>query len=214
MKNMIVFDLDGTLWDTSDSIYQLVNNYLKENGYTFEVSKDVIIENMGYEFDICAHNYFPKLEKKEAMELLDKIYDESEKKLEDGLEIGKIYPGVFETIKKLAKKYYICIVTNCPRKAYVESFIRSARVEEFITDYYVASSFFISKAEAIRKLQDKYHAEKVVYVGDSMKDQISAVDSGGTFVLAKYGFGEDMVSKYAIDEVSDICSEVTYIFEE
>ena len=214
MKNMIVFDLDGTLWDASDSTYEIVNDYLKENGYSFKVSKEVIIENMGYEFDVCARNYFPKLDTKEAMELLDKIYDEAEKKIQEGYKMGKIYPDVYDTIKKLSKKFFVCIVTNCPRKAYVESFIRSAKVEEYIADFYVASNFFISKAEAIRKLQDRYQAKSVVYVGDSMKDQISAVDSGGTFVFAKYGFGENMVSKYSIDEVKDIITEVSYIFEE
>ena len=29
MRNMILFDLDGTLWDTADKTYEIVNKYLE-----------------------------------------------------------------------------------------------------------------------------------------------------------------------------------------
>ena len=214
MKNMIIFDLDGTLWDTADATYQIVNDYLKNNNYSFEVSRDVIVENMGYEFDVCAEHYFPKLEKKDALELLEKIYQEEEKMLEEGLVIGKVFPNVEETFEKLSKKYTLCIVSNCSSKSYIKSFIKTAHVEEYVTDYVAASNFFISKAEAIRKIKNKYQAEKVIYVGDTLKDQISAVDAGGVFVCAKYGFGEDVVTKYSIEDIREISSVASYIFEE
>lgn len=214
MKNMIIFDLDGTLWDTADATYQIVNDYLKNNNYSFEVSRDVIVENMGYEFDVCAEHYFPKLEKKDALELLEKIYQEEERMLEEGLVIGKVFPNVEETFEKLSKKYILCIVSNCSSKSYIKSFIKTAHVEEYVTDYVAASNFFISKAEAIRKIKNKYQAEKVIYVGDTLKDQISAVDAGGVFVCAKYGFGEDVVTKYSIENIREISSVSSYIFEE
>ena len=214
MKNMIIFDLDGTLWDTADATFKIVNDYLKENGYSFNVSKDVIVENMGYEFDVCAEHYFPKLEKKKALELLDKIYEWEAQLLKDGLVIGKVFDNVKDTIEKLSKKYILCIVSNCSNDFYIESFIETANVSKYITDYVAASNFFISKAEAIRKIKNRYQAKKVIYVGDTLKDQVSAVDAGGTFVYAKYGFGDDLVSKYSITDISQLTSLASYIFEE
>lgn len=214
MKNMILFDLDGTLWDTADATYDIVNNYLKDNGYSFRVEKDVIVNNMGFEFDVCAERYFPKLSKKDALELLTKIYDYEEVLLKDGLVIGKIFPNVYETIKKLAEKYTICIVSNCSSKAYIKSFIDTAGVGDYITDSIAASNYFISKAEAIRKMRDRYQAKKIAYIGDTLKDQVSAVDAGGVFVYAKYGFGEDLVSKYSINDISELIGLTSYIFEE
>ena len=214
MKNMILFDLDGTLWDTADATYKIVNDYLKENNYKFEVSKDVIVNNMGFEFDVCAERYFPKLDKKEALDLLTKIYDYEEELLKDGLVIGKIFPNVKETFEKLSKKYTICIVSNCSNKSYIKSFIDTADVADYVVDYIAASNYFISKAEAIRKMKDKYQANKIVYVGDTLKDQVSAVDAGGIFIYAKYGFGEELYSKYSINDISEVPSLVSYIFEE
>lgn len=214
MKNMIIFDLDGTLWDTADATYKIVNDYLKENGYPFQVSREVIVDNMGYEFDTCAERYFPKLKEKEAKELLAKIYEREGELIEDGLVMGKVFPHVSEIIAKLSKKYILCIVSNCSNDFYIENFIQEANVSDYITDYVAASNFFISKAEAMRKVKDKYKAEKIIYVGDTLKDQVSAVDAGGTFVYAKYGFGDNLVSKYSIHDVTELPSLASYIFEE
>ena len=214
MRNMIIFDLDGTLWDTADATYEIVNNYLKDNGYSYTVDKEVIVNNMGFEFDVCAERYFPKLDKKDALELLTKIYDYEEELLKDGLVIGKIFPNVTETIKKLSEKYLICIVSNCSSKAYIKSFIDTANVGEYVTDFIAASNYFISKAEAIRKIRDRYQANKIAYIGDTLKDQVSAVDAGGIFVYAKYGFGEDIVCKYSIKDISELITLTSYIFEE
>ena len=214
MKNMIIFDLDGTLWDTADATYKIVNDYLKKNGYPYEVSRDVIVKNMGFEFDVCAERYFPKLEKKDALLLLEKIYEWEGQLLNQGLVIGKVFPGVTETIIKLAKKYNICIVSNCSDDFYIDSFIKTADVSKYILEYVAASNFFISKAEAIRKLMEKYQTPKAIYVGDTLKDQVSAVDAGCTFVYVKYGFGDDVVSKYSIHDISELTHIASYIFEE
>ena len=74
MDKVICFDLDGTLWDTSESTYKAVNDYLKLNGYFFRVDLEVIVSNMGNEFEVCARNYFPNLELEEAKELLKNIF--------------------------------------------------------------------------------------------------------------------------------------------
>lgn len=214
MKNMIIFDLDGTLWDTAEATYKIVNDYLKENGYSFEVSQDVIIENMGFEFDVCAEHYFPKLDKKEALMLLDKIYEKEAELLNQGFVIGKVYPGVTETIKKLSKKYNICIVSNCSNDFYIESFLKTADVSSYVVDYIAASNFFISKAEAIRKIKKKYMAEKAIYVGDTLKDQVSAADAGCQFVCVRYGFGDGVVSKYSIKNIEELIGLASYVFEE
>jgi len=134
--------------------------------------------------------------------------------LKDGLVIGKVFDNVKDTIEKLSKKYILCIVSNCSNDFYIESFIETANVSKYITDYVAASNFFISKAEAIRKIKNRYQAKKVIYVGDTLKDQVSAVDAGGTFVYAKYGFGDDLVSKYSITDISQLTSLASYIFEE
>ncbi|MBP5678401.1 MAG: HAD family hydrolase [Bacilli bacterium] len=214
MKNMIIFDLDGTLWDPADETCRVVNDYLKENGYPFEVSRDVIVDNMGYEFDVCAERYFPQLEEKEAHQLLEKIYDREVELMKDGLVMGKVFDHVSETIEKLSKKYMLCIVSNCSNEYYIENFINAAKVSKYITDYVAANNFFISKAEAIRKVKSKYKADKIIYVGDTLKDQVSAVDAGGVFVYAKYGFGDDLYSRFSIHDIHELSSLASYIFEE
>ena len=214
MNKMICFDLDGTLWDTAESTYKAVNNYLKLHGYFFRVDLETIAVNMGNEFEVCAKNYFPNLEIEEACNVLRETFVFHNEMLKDGRCSGDVYEGVFSTLEELSKKYVLCIVSNCANEIYIENFLKIAGVQDYIKDSIPASKYPISKGEAIQRLKEKYSVEEAIYVGDTSKDQQASEEAGCQFIHAKYGFGKNVSADYIIDSFSDLLDLVPKIFKE
>ena len=123
---MIIFDLDGTLWETMETTCKSANEIMKKHNIKHEITKETVSNTMGCNFEESARNYMPDLEKEERMGLMKEITDLNSKKLAE--EGGNLYPHLEETLRKLKKKYKLAIVSNCGAN-YIESFLESSRLE-------------------------------------------------------------------------------------
>ena len=73
MKQGIIFDMDGTLWDSTVGVAESWNEILKQEKVnrtplTVEDFRGI----MGKTMDVIAAKFFPDMPEKERMELLDK----------------------------------------------------------------------------------------------------------------------------------------------
>ena len=107
---IIIFDLDGTLWDTIKATYQATINVTSNINDINKISKNTVKTGMGLSFDENAEHYMPNLEKKKREEILNQINNETMKLLKAGK--TKFYFGMKKTIKKLSQKFPLGIVTN------------------------------------------------------------------------------------------------------
>ena len=64
----------------------------------------------------------------------------------------------------------------------------------------------------IAKIIEKYHLEKAVYIGDTKKDLEAATQAGIPFIQAKYGFGEDLKTKYSISSFNALPIVLEQVF--
>ena len=198
---MIIFDLDGTLWSTDVETVQSVNEYLKNNNIGLEVSLDVIRKTMGCTFEDAAYNYFPSLEKKQREELLDEVLRYNNMKiLENG---GSVYTNVEQTLETLKKHYKLSIVSNCG-EGYIEAFLESSNLNRYFCDFIAASKEKLSKADAIKLMIERNDIKSAIYVGDTDKDKVAAEGADIEFIQALYGFGDDLNTKYSIDSFENL----------
>lgn len=209
---MIIFDLDGTLWDTCCATHIITNEVVKESGYNYEVPYDVIYKSMGLNFEDCANNYFPTFDDNDKKTMLMKAFERVVDLLDSGDYPVKIYDNVYTTLEKLSKKFLICIVSNCSQEKYIEDFINLSGVNKFICDYVAASKYNISKSDAIKNLIKKYSIDKAIYVGDTSHDLEASKMAKIDFVYCKYGFGKNVVCKYSINQINDLVFLVESIF--
>ena len=70
MKKAIIFDLDGTLWETIDSTCSALNDVAKKYKQK-EISKDLVCSNYGNNKVESAELFFSNLNQEEAFKLLD-----------------------------------------------------------------------------------------------------------------------------------------------
>lgn len=198
---MIIFDLDGTLWNTEDVVYEVVKETVKKYDFIQEITKDTIAKTMGCTFEETAEMFMPYLEKEKREEMLHEILDMTAKKLT--VVGGNLYDGVEEVLIELKKKYKLAIVSNCAA-GYIESFLDSSNLRKYFEDFAAAAKMKVTKAEAIKAVLERNNITKAVYVGDTTKDFEASQGAGITFVQAKYGFGQDLKTKYSVNEITEL----------
>ena len=98
------------------------------------------------------------------------------------------YPGVRETIAKLAENHRLFIVSNC-EQGYPQLCIEKLGIGEYIQDHLCFGDTGTSKGKTIRTLMAKNNIENAIYIGDTQGDYEATVEAGLPFVWCTYGFG-------------------------
>ena len=189
--NAIIFDLDGTLWDTSDTVVRIWNEVLAEKCPKLHMTKEIMASLMGKNKAQFMDDFFVGVEKDEAEKLISEIFShEQEYLIKHG---ANMYDGVIDTLYELKDEYALAIVSNC-QSGYLDAFFNHYGLKEVLADYECAGSSPLSKGENIKLVVKRNGFEKAFYVGDTKSDENAAREAGLPFVYASYGFGE--VDKY------------------
>lgn len=211
MKNAIIFDMDGTMWDTTAAILPVWNEVLRK--YPKETSKQISKTEMdgymGKTLEQIAQLSLPELDINRSVEILSECCKTECKYLEEQGAI--IYPKLIETLKELKDEYTLLIVSNC-QDGYIQSFLTYYKLWDVFSDIEFAGRTGKTKGENIKLIIERNNIDKAVYVGDTQSDFDAAKFAGVDFIFAEYGFGSAENHKYSIKEISDLTSVVKRIF--
>ncbi|MBD1394502.1 HAD family hydrolase [Mucilaginibacter glaciei] len=200
----IIFDLDGTLWDSTDTItsaWQAALNqapYMKDEVMTSERVRSIT----GMTYDKIFETLFPFLNDAQRAEV-KQLCSVSE------LEIlhkqgGTLYPLLKETLNYLGKKYKLYIVSNC-QSGYIELFLDLNQMHPHFLAHQCFGTKGNPKADNIKDIVNDHNLKAPVYVGDTMGDYEAAAKAGVPFIFASYGFGVVESGQVAtIDNFADL----------
>ena len=184
----IIFDLDGTLWDSTNNVALAWQSALDEVDYLDEVMTQERVRSItGMTYDTIFDKLFPNLNATQRAEV-QALCGKHE------LEIlhtrgGELYPALDETLAFLAGKYRLFIVSNC-QSGYIEVFFKISRMEHYFAGHQCFGTKGNPKAENIKDIVNDHNLEAPVYIGDTMGDYDSATKAGVPFIFADYGFGK------------------------
>lgn len=202
-RDSVIFDVDGTLWNTTEVVAEAWNTAVEEAGVEAEtITAGILKREFGKPMNVIANHLFPKAdaaEKEKIMDLCCKYEHEFVGKYEKNL----LYPNVCETIIELSKTHKVCIVSNC-QKGYIELFLKKNNLEEYVTDIECYGNTLKSKGENIKAVVERNHFQDSVYVGDTQGDYDAAMFAGIPFIFAKYGFGNVNGEYEEINEMSEL----------
>jgi len=187
MKECLIFDVDGTLWDSVDNILIAQNEAIYEElGIKDYLTMDVLNSVMGLEIGEIADVFFPQLDKERALEVTLKGMANEAKYL--SVHGGNLYEGVEETLEELSKKYNLMIVTNADHP-YVHAMFQAHGIGKYFMDYETNGNTGLSKDKNIRLIMERNGYDQAIYIGDTMKDYLACEKAGIPMVFASYGFG-------------------------
>ena len=202
MRQALIFDVDGTLWDTTYQHPLLYNEMFKKLGFTEKcIDRKTVMGFMGYTEEEIAAIIFPNLEHEERMKYLDMITQEECRYLLT--QPGKLYPDVKEVLDYLHRKYELYIVSNC-QKGYVETLYAAHGLENYFCDFECSGRTGLSKGDNIRFIMERNQLQTAVYIGDTLKDKEACDYAGIPFVYAAYGFGKVEEYAHKIDAFKDL----------
>jgi phosphoglycolate phosphatase len=199
----IIFDVDGTLWDTTEVVAQAWNKAIAEVGGTATVvSADLLKKEFGKTMKAIADSLFPDADERTKDRLMEKCCIYEHKALEENTE-NLLFPDVVETVIKLAEKYRIFIVSNC-QSGYIELFMRKSGVESYIQDWECFGDTDKGKGENILSLMQRNQITDAIYVGDTQGDYEATQMAQVPFIFVTYGFGHAEGCERAIDGIKEL----------
>ena len=184
----LIFDIDGTLWDSRALVAEGYNLQLRAEGLDHlcvdaEILKTVFGKTMTEIADILLGS----VPADRRYGVMERCMETENRYLETNpCNIG--YPGVKETIVELSKKHRLFIVSNS-QQGYPELCMEKMGLTPYIQGHLCFGDTGTSKGKTIRTLMERYNIESCAYIGDTQGDYEATLEAGVPFIWAAFGFG-------------------------
>lgn len=198
----IIFDVDGTLWDSTPVVAKAYNRIIEENtALPLRVTPDDLKKLFGKPMDEIFACLLPSLSKAKQQRLAEMCFEQEHLELEKTP--GTPYEGLEETLRALSQKYPLFIVSNCQR-GYIALFLRKMGLGRYIKNHLCFGQTGTSKGQTILRLMRENQLTAPVYVGDTQGDADACAEAGIPFVFAEYGFGSIEDAQYRIASLKEL----------
>ena len=201
MKDGIIFDLDGTLWDSVQSVAESWNIMATRLlGKKVNISREKLSTYMGKTMDQFL-TIFDDVEAELAKKVLKECMEYELEYLKE--HPGTLYPNVREVLEELSKQYNLYIVSNC-QEGYIETFLETMDMESLFLDFEDYGRTGLQKGDNIKLLIQRNGVKNAVYIGDTQGDYDATIKANIAFIYASYGFGELKKVEKSISEFSQL----------
>ena len=188
----VFFDIDGTIWDTTEVVAKGWQRAVDETGYSkVKITGDLLKKEFGLPMNIIADHVFCDLDdeekKAELLELCCKYEHEELVNCKKDLS----YEGIVDEIDKLFDKggYQLFVVSNC-QKGYIELMLDKLGIRYCFDDFLCFGDTGRPKGETMRALINRWmiYGDESVYIGDSEVDIATAQSSHIPCISVDWGF--------------------------
>lgn len=207
MIKTILFDIDGTLLNTTELIYQAFEHSLKTNGHEV-LSRKQMSSTIGKSLEDCYLDFAPDGD----INLLSKTHDEFQLK---NPHLAEVFPDTIRTLEKLKSLgFKMAGITNRWKSSGVLS-IKYTGLDKYLK--------FVLYRDDVKKLKPDpepifralgmldIKKDEAVMVGDSEIDVECGKNAGVKTVGVTYGFGGEHIRNFSPDFVIDNISELPEI---
>ncbi len=187
-KRLVIFDLDGTLVDTSEGIFDTARFTAMQLGIDTDVPMDRMRRFIGPPLDECFRIVYDLSD-----EQIRKAYPIYQARYRArGQFLGKVYDGMPQVLSSLRSRGYLLAVGTLKSESVSLSLLRHfGLLDCFDVVHGDAEHGGRTKSDVLSLILADLHLlpSDALLVGDSMHDQNGAAAAGVSFIAAAYGFG-------------------------
>ena len=202
MKSLI-FDIDGTLWDSRAIVARGYNYYHCSLGICeLQVEADYLKTLFGKTMTEIADIMLESIPTPERYEVMQGCMDREDEFLhQDPCDIA--FPGVKETLPELKKDYRLFIVSNA-QCGYPELMMDKLGIRHLFEGWMCFGDTNLPKGDTIRILMERHGISDAIYIGDTQGDLEASRRAGIPFVFCALGFGTPEAFDARIDAFTDL----------
>lgn len=213
----VLFDLDGTIVDSSEGIANSFKYALNKLGIQVS-NKNDIYKFIGPPLTDTFRDYYKMNQEKidKAVMFYREIYGKEQ------IYNVKIYGGIIETLKKLKELNYAIGLSTSKPTVYAQNILSHLNIIEFFDN--ISGSSLIDKKESksdiirnsIKNLNIK-NLENIIMVGDRYYDILGAKSNGIKSIGVLYGFGsleefKEYGADYIVNDTKELKEKIIQIF--
>ena len=212
IKN-IIFDLDGTILDTTEGILESADYAAKTLGYP-ELPMETKLKFIGppIQQSFITHYGATSEEAQKAADLFRNYYKKH------ALYKAIPYPGIYDLCETLRQNGFRMAVATYKREDYALELLKHFHFDQYCEPMHGADDLNVLKKEDIVNLcihEMNASREECVLVGDTEHDALGAVKAGVPFLAVTYGFGfqsgDKLLSNYSLIGVADTAIDIAKI---
>ncbi len=199
----LIFDIDGTLWDSRALVAEGYNIQLRQEGLDrLCVTAEDLRPLFGKVMTQIADSILAEIPTESRYGLMERCMERENRYLaENPCHIG--YAGVKETLEELAKEYRLFIVSNA-QKGYCELCMEKLGIGHLFDGHLCFGDTGTEKGLTIQRLMAAHHITSAVYIGDTQGDLEATEVAKIPFIWAAYGFGNVETAAAKIDDIRQL----------
>ncbi|MFW5928535.1 MAG: HAD hydrolase-like protein, partial [Thermoplasmatota archaeon] len=200
---ILIFDLDGTIFRTKETIFPAVKEVLKDLGCEDEIENQVssLIGEKTSEF--CEKLKPDDIEMDRFIEMLW----EKEKEFID--KKGSLYEGVSDLLEELRSRDINMVLCSNANRDYIEYVLDGFGLKDYFISIYSGSNFD-NKINAVKSIVERFDRNPAVLIGDREIDKNAAGQNDVIFLAALYGYGRGEIEDvyFTVESPKEIIGHV------
>ncbi|MGF1494403.1 MAG: HAD-IA family hydrolase [Microcoleaceae cyanobacterium] len=209
MKKVIIFDFDGTLADTLQTLVGITNRLSEEFGYPKTKPDEVVQLQHLSTRQIVQRSGIPVFK-------LPFLMRRVRLELRQDIQSVEIFPQIKETLMDLKAQGYLLYILTSNTKDNVSHVLQRHGVLDLFISIYSGSNLF-GKSRVIRKLlkREKLNRLQAIYVGDETRDILAARQAQIKVIAVGWGFNSpEVLSEYSPDALAQSPGELSQIIHQ
>lgn len=209
---LIVFDVDGTLFDTKDGIYAALEDVFQQFDIgTFNRDEGLKYIGPPIRDSLVKYNGLSLEQAQKATEYYRYVY------VDKYITLSKLYEGTRDLLEKLKNDGIRSSIATMKTSEQIGKLfdITDIDTDAFDCIETAQKNGNLSKREMISRIKNKCSInERIVMIGDTEGDREAADAAGVDFVGAVYGYGFTRVQRYGfpiVTSVKEILSAVNSV---
>lgn len=203
---LLIFDLDGTVFRTKETIFPAIKEVLNEIG-----CEDDIEGSIGSLIGEKTSEFCEKVKPKgiEMDEFIEKLWKKEKEFIDKS---GSLYEGIREVLDECRSRDIQMVLCSNANRDYIEYVLDRFGLKDHFVEI-LGGSGFDDKRKAVENIVREYGGDPAVLIGDREIDKNAAAENDVIFLGALYGYGTDEIEGeyFAIKNPKEILGHINQL---